>query len=72
MFFTKRRIQVETERLILRLPAHSDYREWSDLRAESEDYLTPWEPTWAEDHLSRRSFTNRVYWANRSVNKETA
>ena len=72
MFFTKRRIQVETERLILRLPAHSDYREWADLRLESEDYLTPWEPTWAEDHLSRRSFTNRVYWANRSVTKETA
>lgn len=72
MFFPKRKIEIETERLILRVPAHSDYREWAALRHDSRDYLMPWEPTWAEDHLSRRSFTNRVYWSNRSMNKETA
>ena len=72
MFFPKRKIQIETERLILRVPAHSDYREWAALRHDSRDYLIPWEPTWAEDHLSRRSFTNRVYWSNRSMQKETA
>lgn len=72
MLFNKRKIQLETDRLILRLPAHNDYRAWAALRQDSQDYLTPWEPTWADDHLSRRSFTNRVYWSNRSMNKETA
>jgi ribosomal-protein-alanine N-acetyltransferase len=38
----------------------------------SEDYLVPWEPRWAEDHLSRKAFTNRVYWSQRSINSGTA
>jgi ribosomal-protein-alanine N-acetyltransferase len=36
------------------------------------DFLQPWEPTWAPDHLSRRGFTNRVQWANRSIDSGTA
>ena len=42
------------------------------LRTASRDYLTPWEPSWAPDHLSRRAFSNRVYWANRSILGGTA
>ena len=38
----------------------------------SRAYLTPWEPTWAPDHLTRKAFTNRVYWAQRSVSGGTA
>lgn len=63
----KRRPKLETERLTLRLPAHADHREWSALRHDGRAHLTPWEPVWAEDHLTRKSFTNRVYWAQRSV-----
>ncbi|SPJ24782.1 GNAT family N-acetyltransferase [Palleronia abyssalis] len=72
MKLTRRRLKVETDRLTLRQPEHSDFRAWSDLRQESVDFLQPWEPTWAPDHLSRKSFTNRVYWAQRSIRTESA
>lgn len=67
MFLSKRKVQIETERLTLRLPQHTDYIAWSSLRQMSREFLTPWEPTWANDHLSRKAFTNRVHWAQRSV-----
>ncbi len=61
------RVRIETERLTLRPPAHSDYRAWAALRAGSEDFLRPWEPVWARDHLSRRAFVNRVTWSQRAI-----
>ena len=72
MLLIKRKIRIETERLTLRTPIHSDFRAWTALRVQSEDYLTKWEPSWAEDHLTRKAFTNRVYWAQRSVSAGTA
>ncbi len=72
MLLLKRKLKVETERLTLRPPIHSDFRAWTALRTNSEDFLTPWEPTWAADHLTRKAFTNRVYWAQRSVSAGTA
>jgi ribosomal-protein-alanine N-acetyltransferase len=67
-----RKVRLDTERLILRPPAHADFRAWVRLREESREFLVPWEPTWAHDHLSRKSFTNRVYWAQRSISSGTA
>ncbi|TDK48061.1 GNAT family N-acetyltransferase [Antarcticimicrobium luteum] len=67
MLLAKRKLRIETERLTLRPPVHADFRPWSALRQQSRDYLIPWEPSWAADHLSRKAFTNRVYWAQRSV-----
>lgn len=67
MLIRRRKVRIETERLTLRPPTHSDFRAWTSLRSDSVDFLTPWEPSWADDHLSRKSFTNRVYWAQRSV-----
>ena len=67
MLLSKRKVKIETERLTLRPPTHSDFRAWSGLRRESQDFLIPWEPEWAEDHLTRKAFTNRVYWASRSI-----
>lgn len=72
MLLARRKMRIETERLTLRPPVHSDFRDWVSLRSESCDFLTPWEPAWAADHLSRKSFTNRVYWAQRSINTGTA
>lgn len=72
MLGVKRKVRLDTERLILRQPAHSDFRAWAALRLDSAAFLTPWEPTWADDHLSRKSFTNRVYWAQRSISNGTA
>ena len=63
----RRKVRIDTERLALRPPQHSDYRQWSALRRDSADFLKPWEPTWAEDHLWRKGFTNRVYWSQRSI-----
>ena len=62
----KRRVRVETERMTLRLPDHADWRQWSNLRDTSAGFLAPWEPVWSNDHLARRAFTNRVYWAQRA------
>ncbi|MEP2715582.1 GNAT family protein [Pseudophaeobacter sp.] len=72
MLLGRRKLRLETERLTLRPPVHSDFQPWAALRLQSRDYLTPWEPAWAPDHLSRKSFTNRVYWAQRSVSSGTA
>lgn len=61
-----RKVRIETERMTLRLPGHADFRAWTALRAQSADFLQPWEPAWAPDHLTRKAFTNRVYWAQRA------
>jgi ribosomal-protein-alanine N-acetyltransferase len=67
MFFRRRTVCITTERLILRLPEHADYRGWASLRQMSKGHLEPWEPVWAPDHLSRSAFANRVYLAQRGV-----
>ncbi len=72
MLGLKRRVRVETERMTLRLPEHSDWRQWSELRDASGEFLSKWEPVWANDHLTRRAFTNRVYWAQRAEAQGTA
>jgi len=51
---------VEGERVRLRSPMASDYAAWAALRAESRAHLTPWEPTWAHDELTRESFRRRL------------
>lgn len=66
MLGLKRRVRVETERMTLRLPEHGDWRQWSELREASAEFLSKWEPVWSNDHLTRRAFTNRVYWAQRA------
>ncbi|UYV39512.1 GNAT family N-acetyltransferase [Rhodobacteraceae bacterium D3-12] len=68
----RKKIRLETDRLTLRAPLHSDFHAWTGLRRDSCDFLQPWEPAWADDHLSRRAFTNRVYWAQRSISADTA
>ena len=72
MLGTRRKLRIEAERLTLRPPVHGDFRAWVGLRQESREFLSPWEPTWASDHLSRKAFTNRVYWAQRSISNGTA
>ncbi|MGQ0567385.1 MAG: GNAT family N-acetyltransferase [Gemmobacter sp.] len=71
-FGARRKVRIETERMTLRLPAHADWRAWSALRADSASFLAPWEPVWSPDHLTRRAFTNRVYWAARAETQGTA
>ncbi|MFC3168426.1 GNAT family N-acetyltransferase [Paracoccus fontiphilus] len=72
MFLRRRPVRLETERIVLRLPVHADFHAWSALRQASRDFLSPWEPVWSPDHLTRKSFVNRVYWAARASRGGTA
>jgi ribosomal-protein-alanine N-acetyltransferase len=72
MFGLKKKPKIESERLTLRLPMHADYRTWAELREISAEHLIPWEPVRSPDHLTRRAFTNRVYWATRAEAQGTA
>ncbi len=44
----------------LRTPQILDYQAWAELRAESRNYLIPWEPTWSRDELTRAAFRHRL------------
>ncbi|MGM4920463.1 GNAT family N-acetyltransferase [Tardiphaga sp. 813_E8_N1_3] len=44
----------------LRAPVMSDFPQWADLREESRGYLTPWEPIWPSDDLTRSGFRRRL------------
>ena len=68
----RRKVRLVTDRMILRPPGHGDFRAWTALRRESEVFLRPWEPAWASDHLSRKAFTNRVYWSQRALSTGSA
>jgi ribosomal-protein-alanine N-acetyltransferase len=51
---------IEADRVILRAPQMSDHAEWAALREASRDFLTPWEPTWPADDLTRSAFRRRI------------
>jgi [ribosomal protein S5]-alanine N-acetyltransferase len=51
---------VAGEGVALRTPQMTDYNEWAALREKSRAFLTPWEPTWPEDDLSRAAFRRRI------------
>src|ERR1700751_2758190 len=51
---------IEGEAVYLRAPQMSDYSEWATLREASRAFLTPWEPTWPADDLTRSAFRRRL------------
>ncbi len=51
---------VHGDGVVLRVPTMADYHAWAALRAESRAFLTPWEPSWARDELSRTAFRRRL------------
>ncbi len=55
-----RGLRLRRDRIYLRYPVQSDWHEWSVLRADSQAFLAPWEPTWAHDALSRGAFRRRL------------
>jgi len=56
----------------LRPPKSSDYAEWSVLRQVSRAFLQPWEPTWAEDDLTRAAFRRRMASYQRDIDTGAA
>ena len=63
---------IESDGLILRLPLIADFPQWSVLRAQSADFLRPWEATWSNDDLSKTSFAHRVRHFRSTAKKDEA
>jgi ribosomal-protein-alanine N-acetyltransferase len=51
---------LKSYRLLLRPATVNDWISWRDLRAQSAEFLKPWEPTWAADSLEEIAFVRRV------------
>jgi ribosomal-protein-alanine N-acetyltransferase len=57
---------------VIRVPEMSDYEQWAALRAASREFLTPWEPIWPANDLTRAAFRSRIrqYW--RDIDEDVA
>lgn len=62
---------LRTQRTYLRAPIMSDHAAWAELRAASRDFLKPWEPTWADDDLTRAAFRRRIKRYQRETREDT-
>ncbi len=51
---------VRGDGLYLRPAVAVDYSAWARLREQSRVFLTPWEPTWLADDLTRAAFRRRL------------
>jgi ribosomal-protein-alanine N-acetyltransferase len=51
---------VAGEGVYLRAPQSGDHAEWAALRETSRGFLTPWEPIWPSDDLTRGAFRRRL------------
>ncbi len=53
--------------MTLRMPVMADHKDWVELRREGTEFLKQWEPDWSPDHFSKKAFSNRVFWARKTV-----
>jgi ribosomal-protein-alanine N-acetyltransferase len=58
--FPRREVTIRGEGIYLRACQMRDYAEWAALREKSRAFLTPWEPTWSTDGLTRGAFRRRL------------
>lgn len=56
----------------LRYPRVVDYAAWSRLRGESKAFLSPWEPSWATDELTKGAFRRRLKRYQREARLDSA
>ena len=63
--------QLQSRDLFLRVPSSGDYAPWAELRARSRNFLTPWEPTWATDELTRSAYRRRLRQYQKELREET-
>lgn len=54
----------------LKMPMPSDYTAWSTLRADSRNFLRPWEPTWPRDDLTRMAYRRRIRRYHREIRND--
>ena len=59
-------------RALIRVPDMADYDQWAALRAQSRHFLSPWEPVWPANDLTRTAFRSRIrqYW--RDIDEDLA
>lgn len=53
-------VKITGEAVFLRVPLMVDWQAWASLRQDSRAFLTPWEPTWPGDDLTRPAFRRRL------------
>jgi len=58
---------IDGNHVFLKAPQMSDFAAWAQLRAQSRDFLRPWEPTWGRDDLSRTAFRRRLRHYQRDI-----
>lgn len=58
--------------IYLRYPRMADYVQWSKLRHESRTFLSPWEPSWATDELTRGAYRRRLKRYAKETRHDTA
>ena len=58
--FTEPMPNIEGDGVALRTPQMTDFEEWTALRETSREFLTPWEPNWPIDDLTRGAFRRRI------------
>jgi [ribosomal protein S5]-alanine N-acetyltransferase len=51
---------IKGDGVYLRYPQMADYLQWTKLRSDSQGFLSPWEPIWASDELSKGAFRRRL------------
>jgi [ribosomal protein S5]-alanine N-acetyltransferase len=62
---------IKAARVTLRTPTISDYPQWARLRELSRGFLTPWEPIWPADDLTKVAFRRRIRRYQRDVRSGT-
>ena len=63
---------IRGEGIYLRYPRVADFPIWAKLRAESQEFLTPWEPVWADDELTRGAFRRRIKRYQKETRQDSA
>lgn len=56
--------------ICLRPPRSADYAAWAEVRAASRAHLTPWEPQWARDELTKAAFRRRLRFFEREARED--
>jgi [ribosomal protein S5]-alanine N-acetyltransferase len=62
--------EVRGREVYLRQPAMGDYVAWAELRAQSRQHLTVWEPLWTRDELARSAFRRRLRQYQREMRED--
>ncbi len=63
---------IRGEGVYLRYPRTADYLQWSRLRGDSRAFLSPWEPSWSQDELTKGAFRRRLKRYAKETRQDTA